>query len=165
MPLVHSALPPILALILPFMLAGCIGNLHGAPDIAGALAGQRVAYAPPGPDQDRAMWQDWRADGSTRTGGPSVWQSKTGHWAVVNGTYCERFGAATAWTCWRLTRVEGGRALRFWEIAGEPADLLVFHRDMTGWFTGPTQAPRRRRAGRRRPRPGGFPIAQGAGEG
>ncbi|MBE2277120.1 MAG: hypothetical protein IAE87_12610, partial [Rhodobacteraceae bacterium] len=129
-------LAPVLALVLPLVLAACVGNLHGATGIAETLAGRVVVYGPPGTGRDEAMWQDWQADGRTRTGGPSVWQSKTGRWTVVNGTYCEIFGASSDWTCWRITLLQGGRAVRFWEVVEEPADLLIFHRDMTGWFAG-----------------------------
>ncbi len=115
-------------------LAGCVGNLSGPRGIAETLAGRTVVFGPPGAGRGDALWQEWRADGSTVTGGPSVWHEKAGRWRVVDGTYCELFGRAARWTCWRITLSDEGRTIRFWEIPGDLGGLVVFHRDLEGRF-------------------------------
>lgn len=120
-------------LLLPLLLAACVGNISGAP-AERALAGRTVVFGPEGATKDDTFWQEWRADGTTRTGGPSVFHDKTGRWKTDgSGRYCEIFGVSTEWTCWRVTLGPGDQ-VRFWEIPGEVADLLIFHKDMTGHF-------------------------------
>jgi len=123
----------ILLVALPW-LTGCVGNTSGEARLTSALAGRSVTYAPPPATRADAMWQEWSADGTTVTGGPSFLQHKRGRWTAEGGRYCEIFGVSTEWTCWRITIANGGRSARFWEIPSDIGDLLVFHRDMTGWF-------------------------------
>ena len=84
------------AALLALSLAACVGNVSGAP-VERMLAGRTVIFGEPGSTKDDSFWQDWSADGTTRTGGPSVFHDKTGRWKVENGTYCEIFGASTEW--------------------------------------------------------------------
>jgi hypothetical protein len=121
------------AVLLALSLAACVGNVSGAP-VERMLAGRTVIFGEAGSTKDDSFWQDWSADGTTRTGGPSVFHDKTGRWKVENGTYCEMFGASTEWTCWRITLSDHGRQIRFWEIPGDVGDLLIFHKDMEGFF-------------------------------
>jgi len=120
-------------LLLPLLLAACIGNASGKP-VEEMLAGHSVIYGDPGETRDTAMWQEWGKDGTTRTGGPSFLQSKSGRWKMDKGTYCEIFGVSTEWTCWRITVSDGGKRIRFWQIPGDIGDMLFFHRDMDASF-------------------------------
>jgi hypothetical protein len=123
----------LLLLTLSLPVAACVGNVSGGP-AERLLAGRTVIYGEPGSTRDDAMWQDWSADGTTRTGGPSVFHRKEGRWKMDHGTYCEIFGVSTEWTCWRITLSDQGRAVRFWEIPGDVGDLLIFDKDMQGVF-------------------------------
>jgi hypothetical protein len=121
-------------LCLSLLLSACVGNTYGTRGISETLAGRTVYFAEPGETKSEAFWQSWAADGTTRTGGPSVFHDKSGRWKVVNGTYCEIFGRAKDWRCWRITLSEKGQTIRFWEIPDELGDVIFFHRDMTGRF-------------------------------
>lgn len=125
----------LLALLAAALLSACVGNLSGA-QAGRVLAGRTVIYGAPGSTKDEALWQEWSADGTTRTGGPSVFHDKQGRWKMDHGTYCEIFGVSTEWTCWRITLSDQGRRIRFWEIPGDVGGLLLFHRDMEGSFAG-----------------------------
>ena len=120
--------------LLPFFLVACVGNTYGERGVSQALVGKTVIYGDKGNTRDTALWQEWSADGTTRTGSPSRWNNKEGRWTAEGGRYCEVFGASTEWTCYRITLSAGGQAIRFWEIPDDVADLIIFHRDLSGWF-------------------------------
>jgi hypothetical protein len=123
-----------LPLVLAALMAGCIGNTYGERSIADTLIGRTVYFAPPGEDPEAGFRQSWNADGTTRTEGPAMFDDKSGRWRVESGTYCEIFGQATKWRCWRITLSERGKVIRFWEIIDDVGDLVFFHRDLTGRF-------------------------------
>lgn len=105
-----------------------------AADIAKALTGHKVIYAEPGSSDDRPEWQEWAADGTTRTGGGGLFNRKSGHWKVEKGRYCEIFGVSEEWTCWKVSFPAKGR-IRFWQIPRDMGDIM-FHQDMKGYFAG-----------------------------
>lgn len=105
-----------------------------AEDLAKALTGQRVIYAEPGSADDRPVWQEWAADGTTRTGGGGLLDRKSGHWKIEKGRYCDMFGASDEWTCWKVSFPAKGR-VRFWQLPRDMGDML-FHRDLKGYFAG-----------------------------
>ena len=115
------------------LLAACVGNA-GAARIPDLLSGRTVIFGPEGATRDDTFWQSWSADGRTETGGPGLFAAKTGRWQVRDGRYCEMFGVSTEWSCWRITLSDAGRHIRFWEIPGDVGDLLIFHKDMAGFF-------------------------------
>ncbi len=125
--------PSYRLLPLLLLLAACVGNA-GAARIPDLLSGRTVIFGPEGSTRDDTFWQSWSADGRTQTGGPGLFHEKTGRWQVQDGRYCEIFGVSTEWSCWRITLTEGGQHIRFWEIPGDVGDLILFHKDMEGFF-------------------------------
>lgn len=119
-----------LALALAAAPAGAAPAPHEVtgPAIATLLSGRKVVY-----EGEAPMWQDWSADGTTRTTGPGPILHAEGWWQITDGRYCERFGVQTDWTCWRVTEPAPG-AVWFWEIPKDFASAVLFHRAMRGRF-------------------------------